>query len=70
MEDKGTCALDQCKEHSGIQAKMDNIEMAMVQVMEELKTRKLTPLTTWALSIMSSVIGGMGMWILTQLKQG
>ena len=63
------CALEQCKEHSGIKANLENMDRALLQVMEELKTRKLTPMTVWIISIMSGTIGGMGIWILNKLGE-
>ena len=53
-----------CQEHSGIEAKLENIEKAFVQVMDELKTRKLTPGAAWVIGTMASALGAMAMWII------
>ena len=59
--------MERCSAHSGIEEKLNNVEKALLQVMEELSKIKLTPGTAWVIGVMSSIIGGMGIWILDHI---
>ena len=73
--------MERCTEHPSIVDKIEkvqvtmakveettrNTERAIIQVMDELKTRKLTPLVTWVIGIMAGIIGSMTMFILEHL---
>jgi len=74
--------MERCSEHptivdkvGGLQVEVakigeavSNMNKSLNQVTDELKTRKLTPMVTWVISIMSGIIGGLGMYILTNLS--
>ena len=73
--------MERCSEHPQIIDKVEkvqvdvaqvkestkNIDRALLQVMEELRARKLTPTVTWILGIMSGAIGSMAMYILDHM---
>ena len=73
--------VDRCSEHPSVVDKVEkvqitvaevkqcvtNMDRALIQVMEELRTRKLTPMVTWIIGVMAGIIGSMSMYIMEHL---